>query len=70
MAYAMFTSPVNGISEVTLVREGRHKIQITTEQPLSDDQMQDLYWVTLAMHKTGKRLKDLFKNESEVLSDG
>ena len=63
MAYTMFTEPVNGVSELVLRREEPTKISITTDKPLTDDQMQDLFWAVLAMHKTGLTLHELFINK-------
>ena len=59
MAYAMLTNPVNGISDVVMVRDGKSAIRIRTEKPLTDDQMRDLYWTILTMAKTGKTLKEI-----------
>lgn len=54
------------MTEETVVRrDGRNKISILTHNPLTDDQMKDLYWVVLAMEKTGARLKDMFENKKE-----
>ena len=61
--YAFMTEPVCGVHEVVLRREGKNKIIVSTNNPLSDDQMQDLYWIILAMEKTGARLKDLYETE-------
>ena len=61
--YGMFTSPVNGVSDATIIREGYHKIKISTENTLTDDQVRDLYWLVLAMSNTGKTLKELFPYE-------
>lgn len=62
--YAFMTEGKSGVYETMLRREGKNKIIVSTNNPLSDDQMQDLYWVILAMEKTGKRLKELFKEEA------
>lgn len=59
MAYAMFTEPRNGVVDVTIRRETKNKIMVTTENPLTDDQMRDLYWIVLAMSRSGMRLKDM-----------
>ena len=63
MAYSMFTEPVNGVSELVLRREEPTKISITTDKPLTDEQMRDLYWAVLAMHKTGLTLHELFMDK-------
>ena len=59
MAYAMFTDSTNGVHDVVLRREGRNNIMVSTIDPLSDDQMRDLYWVSLLMAKTGLTLKEI-----------
>lgn len=63
MAYAMMTDSVNGVHEVILRRDGRNKIIVTTNKPVTDEQMSDLYWTVLIMTKTGKRLKDLVSQQ-------
>ena len=63
MAYAMMTDSVNGVHEVILRRDGRNKIIVTTNKPVTDEQMNDLYWTVLIMTKTGKRLKDLVSQQ-------
>jgi hypothetical protein len=66
MTYAFMTDPVNGSpAEVVLRRDGRTRIVVYTAKPLSDEQMQDLYWTVLAMHRTGLRIKDLFVKDKE-----
>lgn len=63
MTFSMYTEPVNGVSDVTLIRHSKHKIEITTaEKPLDDDQMRDLYWIVLLMLKTGKTMKDMLRD--------
>ena len=71
MTYAMFTSPntygentTNKIAEVSLRRETENKIILNTVKRLSDEQMQDLYWVVLLMEKTGLSLKEILKGEN------
>lgn len=68
--FAMLTESVNGVSELMLRREGRNKIIISCVKPLTDDQMRDLYWIALAMEKTGKNLKDLLSGSIEESSNG
>jgi len=63
MTYAMMPDPESGMQDVFLRRDGRNKIIIHAEKSLTDDQMQDIYWVVLAMVRTGKRLKDLIGRE-------
>ena len=69
MAYAMFTNSENGTHDVILRREGRNQIMVTTEVPLTDDQMRDLYWIVLAMEKTGKTMKDLVKVNERIIEE-
>ena len=57
--FAFMSEPVNGVSDVTVRRESRESVVIRTKLPLEDDQLRDLYWITLAMMNTGMRLKDL-----------
>ena len=68
--YAFMTEPVSGVHEAVLRREGKNKIIVSTNHPLSDDQMKDLYWVILAMEKTGVRLKDLFRSKNNFETGG
>lgn len=65
MNYAVMTSPVENVYQIILRREGRKKIIVSTANELSDEQMEDLYWIVLAMSSAGKRLKDLIKSEQE-----
>ena len=69
MAYAMFTDSANGTHDVILRREGRNQIMVTTEVPLTDDQMRDLYWVVLYFEKTGKTMKDLVKVNERIIEE-
>ena len=57
--FAFMSEPVNGVSDVTVRRESQNSVVIRTKLPLEDDQLKDLYWITLAMMNTGMRLKDL-----------
>ncbi len=59
MAFAMYSEPVNGASELSIVRESQNTLKIRTVNPLSDDQMEDIYWSVLLMMKTGKTLKEM-----------
>lgn len=68
--YAFMTESVNGVHDTVLRRDGKNKIIVSTNHPLSDDQMKDLYWVILAMEKTGVRLKDLFKSKNNFETGG
>ena len=61
MKYAMMSSPVSDVYQTILRREGRKKIIVSTANEMSDEQMEELYWIVLAMSNTGKRLKDLIK---------
>ena len=61
--FGMYADPMNDESEIIIIRTGMKKIGITTREPLSDEQVQDLYWIVMAMSKTGKRLGELFKKE-------
>lgn len=69
MAYAMFSDPVNGVSEVMLRRESANKIIITTAKPMTDDQMTDLYWTVSAMSRTGLTLHELMMDRRECEDD-
>jgi len=66
MTFAIYATPnvtvgntTCQVSEVSVRRDGENKIVIFTRTPLTDDQMQDLYWLSYAMEKTGKTMKDL-----------
>lgn len=54
MSYAFYSQPVNGVSEVGVVRDGLNKISILTVEPLSDKQVEQIYWLVYIMMKTGK----------------
>ena len=69
MAYAMFSDPVNGVSDVMLRRESANKIIITTAKPMNDEQMTDLYWVVSAMSRTGLTLHELMMDRKECEDD-
>ena len=51
---------------VTVRRDSLNKIVIGTEEPLTDEQMKDLYWISYLMMKTGKCAKDIFSESSIV----
>lgn len=61
MTFALTTEPVNGVVDVTLRRDSKTRIIISTSHELDDNQMQDLYWITLAMFRTGKTFTELMK---------
>lgn len=62
MAYAYFTEPINGHSDVTVIRDAKDRVGIRTKTPLTDEQMRDLYWIVSWMMRTGKTMKDLMKD--------
>lgn len=45
-----------------IFRVSETNINVYTKNRLTDEQMQDLYWVCSLMTKTGLTLKDLFKD--------
>jgi hypothetical protein len=55
----LVSAPANGVNEVCVLRDSKYTIKISTLEPLDDDQMRDIYYLTYAMYKTKKRLKDL-----------
>ena len=55
MAYSMFSE------EVSLVRETPSTIKVRTIKPLTDDQMEDLYWAVSLMYHSNQTLKDILK---------
>ena len=59
MAYSMFSE------EVSLIRETPSTIKVRTVKPLTDDQMEDLYWAVSLMHHTNQTLRDILKKENE-----
>ena len=63
MTYSMMSNPVEGVCDVILRRDGYSKIIVTTMDPLTDDQMRDLFWIVSMMSKNGVRLKDMFEKE-------
>lgn len=61
MSYAFFSEPVNNVSDVSVIRESPHRTVIRTVHPLSDKQVEDIYWCTIIMMKTGKGLKEILQ---------
>lgn len=59
--FGFYTEPVNGICELSIIRESKNKLRISTLTPLSDDQVRDLYWIILLMKKTGMNLKEILE---------
>lgn len=59
MAYAMYSKSDNNAVTTMLTRESKHSIKVRTVTPLTDDQMEDLYWVTELMVHSGKTLKEI-----------
>lgn len=59
----MFTksSESGAPSDVLIRRDGMTKLVVSTSNALTDDQMEDLYWIVLLMNKTGMSLKELRK---------
>lgn len=53
--------PVNGVSKVTMARQGHNSIIITTQKRLNNEQMRNLYWIVLAMAETGKTFSEIIK---------
>ena len=45
--------------KVVVRRDSQRKIVIYTDNPLSDEQMQDLYMMVYVMSQTGKRMEDI-----------
>lgn len=56
MTSALMTESKNGLSDVVVRRESRNKIVVFTAEPLSDDQMNDLFSAVLIMVKGKRRL--------------
>ena len=61
MTYAFQNKLPNGLCTVTVYRKSKNTIAIETDEPLTDDQMEDIYHCVLGMHNTGKRLDDLIR---------
>lgn len=59
MAYAFMSEPVNGESEIIIQRISKNAIKIQTHNSLTDEQVQELYWLVYAMEKLGKTMKEL-----------
>lgn len=59
---SIMDKPVNGVSKVTLIRQGHNTIIITSLKPLNNEQMRNLYWIVLAMAETGKTFSELIKD--------
>ena len=53
----------NGNPNVSVRRKSKTAISVITEKPLTDKQMEDLYWCVYVMHESGKTLRDLLKND-------
>lgn len=64
MTFALMQEPVNGVCGVLLRRETSNKICVATTEPLTDEQMQDLYWIVSLMHRTKLPLKEIMKGAS------
>ena len=58
---AIQDKPVNGVSKVSLIRQGHNSIVITSQKPLNNEQMRNLYWIVLAMAETGKTFSEIIK---------
>lgn len=56
MASAFFSEPVNGVSNVMVYRTGRSSVAVSTQNALTDEQLEELYWIVAFMAETGKRL--------------
>ena len=65
MTFSMMTEPVNNVSEVVLIRKSKTKLEVSTLEPLNDDQMRDIYWVTLAMSRTGLTLGEMIPSKDK-----
>lgn len=65
MTYAMMTEQIGGVNECLVIREKKNRIAICTQNTLTDDQMRDLYWISLAMSRTGMTLKDIIRKEEK-----
>ena len=55
---------------VSCIRESLRAIRVTTDNPLNDEQMQDLLWAALLMSKSGKTLREIIKNGPVDRTDG
>ena len=53
--------PLNGGCKVSLIRKGHNSIIITSQKPLNNEQMRNLYWIIFAMTETGKTWSELVK---------
>lgn len=66
MTTAWMSEPVNGESDAVLLREGRTRIAILTRNPLTDEQVKELYYVALFMQASGKTLREALNWESRT----
>lgn len=69
MTYAFTAGYETMGDELMVVRESRTTVKIKTRKELTDDQVKDLYWVALAMETTGKRMKDIMKEDHDVCAN-
>lgn len=53
----------NGQCELSVRRDGINKIVIASQTPLTDAQVEELFWLVGAMQNSGKTLKDLLKEQ-------
>ena len=56
----------NGQCELSVRRDGINKIVIATQTPLTDAQVEELFWCIGAMQRSGKTLKDLLKKVDNI----
>ena len=66
MAGVWMTPYKNGQCELSVRRDGIDKIVITTQTPLTDAQVEELFRCIGAMQRSGKTLKDLLKKQEAV----
>ena len=66
MAWVWMTPCKNGQCELSVRRDGINKIVIATQTPLTDTQVDELFWCIGAMQRSGKTLKVLLKEQEAV----
>lgn len=64
MIAGMFDPSVDMLhQDCMIVRTSQSNVSVYTKNPLTDEQMQDLYWLIAAMTRNNKRLKDFFPSD-------
>ena len=61
MASAWMTPIKNGQCEISVRRDGVNKIIVATQARLTDEQVEELFWIVSAMARSGKTLHELIK---------